>query len=93
MAMIRVNGRRVRRPGTCWNHDVEVEQGALCRLCKLRLRLRYQRRAPKPSRPVCLRCEKKGTKPWRGKLCWICRRTLARNPDADTMPTRRKVRA
>ena len=70
----------------CRNHTAEAVEGrTLCRLCLLRMRVRYQRRALPVVKRVCLRCgrvSKQGRK-CVGKFCWSCRRVLRRNPDAE----------
>ena len=67
------------RNGYCVNHRSESVPGhVLCRLCLLRMRLAYQRRAAEPITRVCLRCgtvARHGRK-CRGRLCWKCNRTL-----------------
>ena len=74
-------------PGTkrCANHAAEAVAGkTLCRLCLLRMRLRYQRRAKPAVKQVCLRCGRVAVhgRKCAGALCWSCRRVLRRNPDA-----------
>ena len=56
----------------------------VCRTCLLRMRLAYVRRAKPLTRCICLRCGRRGSRPWKeSRRCWACRRTLLRNPEAE----------
>jgi len=67
----------------CANHATEAVEGrTLCRLCLLRMRLRYQQRALPVVTRVCVRCgriSRQGRK-CLGRFCRSCRRVLRRNP-------------
>lgn len=88
MAQIRINGKRVRKPGTCHNHKCEPAVGyTLCQICLDRLREKYKQRRGEVKYRRCLRCNRQQKKKWKGRLCTYCRRTLRKNPEAEIRKT------
>lgn len=87
MALIRVNGKRVRKPGTCHNHACPPVPGhTLCQACLDRLKRKYVK--VKIINPRCIRCERrKKRNTWKGRMCSYCRRTLRKNPEAELRKT------
>lgn len=85
MAYIRVNGKRVRVAGTCYNHACKALTGhTLCQVCLDRLKERNKKRVVPIKNSRCIRCERrKKRNTWKGRMCSYCRRTLRRNPDAE----------
>jgi hypothetical protein len=88
MALIKVNGKRVRKPGTCYNHAcVPVPGHTLCQVCLDVLKVKYLKRRGEVKYRLCLRCNRKQKKKWKGRMCSYCRRTLRKNPDAEIRKT------
>lgn len=84
MAQMKVNGKRVRKPGTCHNHARPAEEGrTLCRECIDKAHNNYLKRRGELKYKHCIRCERKQKKKWFGRMCSYCRRTLRKNPDAE----------
>lgn len=91
MGLIRINGKRVRKPGTCMNHACAPVKGHVhCQVCLDRLKAKYiARGGHKVWNHRCLRCERKGKRKWKGRLCCYCRRILKNNPEAEIRGSRR----
>lgn len=88
MAYVRVNGKRVRVVGTCYNHARKAVLGhTLCQVCLDRLNERYVKRRGEVKYRRCLRCNRQQKKKWKGRMCCFCRRTLRKNLEAELRKT------
>ena len=84
MGWVRIDGHRIRIPGTCWNHRRKCVEGkAHCQQCLDKLKGKYQARKNPVHTHMCLRCGVRGKRKWQGRLCCYCRRTLRNSPDAE----------
>lgn len=84
MGQIKINGKRVRKPGTCHNHACPPVEGyTLCQVCIDKLSEKYKQRRGEVKYKRCLRCNRQQKKKWIGRLCSYCRRTLRNNPEAE----------